>query len=198
MFNVKITKTQWFVIFLVATTLLLRSFITIPNFSPMLGVSIVAGFFVAGPLAYIIPLVAMFASDLALYFKQLGGANPMDFMSWMSFQPYIYMLMAASVWIGVYGKKFFDKNNKYLVGIGAGISSSILFFIGSNLVVWADPFGWAMYSKDFAGLVACFVAAIPFWHPTWISTVIFVPVFMGVYEFAHSRLSMPKQYKLGL
>jgi hypothetical protein len=186
----KFTKAQWVVLSLVVITLLLRSFITIPNFSPMLGASVVAGMFLPATWAFAVPVISMFASDIVLYFKQLDGKNAMDFISWMSYQPVIYVLMGVSVLVGVYGKK--GLNGKYMrhmaVGTGAGIASSGLFFVLSNLIVWLDPWGWKMYTMDWSGFVQCYVMAIPFAVPTFVSTLLFVPIFMVLYRFGYNKL----------
>ena len=66
----------------------------------------------------------------------------------------------------------FFKNNK----INAknlfiyGISSSLIFFIISNFGVWVSS---DMYEKNIAGLVNCYIMAIPFLKNTLISTVLF-------------------------
>jgi len=193
-----ITKTQWYALGIISITIILRSFINIPNFSPMLGASVVAGMFISGPLAFIVPIVSMISSDLILFIKQLGTKNATDFLGWMSYQPVIYVLMALSVMMGIYGKKFLTVSymRHVIVGTGTGLASSILFFVLSNLMVWVDPWGWQMYTKDLAGFVQCYIMAIPFAIPTFVSTLLFVPTFMFLYLFGYKRIEYAKSYTL--
>ena len=48
--------------------------------------------------------------------------------------------------------------------------SSLIFFIITNFNVWL--FG-NLYSKNFEGLINCYIMAIPFFHNTLISTTLF-------------------------
>ena len=49
----------------------------------------------------------------------------------------------------------------------AGAGSSIVFFILSNLGVWAMS---PLYPKTVAGFLACYTMAIPFFHNTVLAT----------------------------
>lgn len=60
---------------------------------------------------------------------------------------------------------------------GAALTSSVSFFLVSNFSVWAN---WNMYPKSFDGLVACYVAALPFFRNTLISDLLFSAAFFGV------------------
>ena len=51
-----------------------------------------------------------------------------------------------------------------------GVSSSLIFFIISNFGVWLSG---GMYEKNIAGLINCYMMAIPFLKNTMISTVFF-------------------------
>jgi hypothetical protein len=45
--------------------------------------------------------------------------------------------------------------------IGASLTASISYFVASNFAVWA---AWGMYPKTSSGLVACYIAALPFFR----------------------------------
>jgi hypothetical protein len=49
---------------------------------------------------------------------------------------------------------------------GATLGASVSFFIVSNFAVWAV---WGMYPKTWSGLVACYVAALPFFRNSVVS-----------------------------
>src|SRR5438270_9016860 len=59
---------------------------------------------------------------------------------------------------------------------GAALAGSVSFFIISNFAVWA---AYNMYPKTAAGLVACYVAAIPFFQRTLASDMIYTLAFFA-------------------
>ena len=61
--------------------------------------------------------------------------------------------------------------------VGASLASAISFFLVSNFTVWM--FG-NMYAKTFAGLVQCYIMAIPFFRGTFASDLIYTPVLFSV------------------
>lgn len=61
--------------------------------------------------------------------------------------------------------------------IGASLASAISFFVVSNFGVWM--FG-TMYPKTWAGLVQCYVMAVPFFRGTLASDLIFTPVLFTI------------------
>jgi len=58
---------------------------------------------------------------------------------------------------------------------GAGLGSSLAFFVLSNFGVWAFG-GGAVYPLNFGGLVECYVMAIPYLRNTLISMAVFLPL----------------------
>ncbi|WP_415299389.1 DUF6580 family putative transport protein [Candidatus Pelagibacter sp. Uisw_134_02] len=63
--------------------------------------------------------------------------------------------------------KFFKKS--ILMRISGPLIGSLLFFIISNFGVWIQ----GVYGYSIEGLLTCYVMAIPFFHYTVISTIIF-------------------------
>ena len=66
---------------------------------------------------------------------------------------------------------------------GAALASSTSFFILSNFMVWI---GSSMYPHSAAGLVACYVAAIPFYANDVLSTAVTVGALFGLPVLAKS------------
>lgn len=96
-------------------------------------------------LALLVPLAALFVSDLVLGFYR-GMAV-------------VYLSFALIVGMG-----FWLRGRRTALTIaGATLAGSALFFVLTNFGVWA--FG-AMYPKTAAGLAACFTAALPFLRGT--------------------------------
>ncbi|MCV6603914.1 MAG: hypothetical protein OIF34_01315, partial [Porticoccaceae bacterium] len=53
---------------------------------------------------------------------------------------------------------------------GFALGGSVLFFVLTNFGVWLSG---AMYPMTPSGLMACYVAAIPFFHNTLIATALY-------------------------
>jgi hypothetical protein len=60
--------------------------------------------------------------------------------------------------------------------VGAVLVSATSFFVLSNFVVWLS----AMYAHTATGLVACYVAALPFYRNDLISTALVAGMLFGL------------------
>jgi len=80
---------------------------------------------------------------------------------------------AAAIWLGT---RLRDRTEPIPV-LGLALTSSLAFFIASNFGVWA---AYTMYPKTFAGLIACYVAGIPFYQHRIIGDVLFAIAFFAV------------------
>ncbi len=60
---------------------------------------------------------------------------------------------------------------------GMTTASAILFFVVSNFGVW---FSGTLYPQTMDGLIACYIAAIPFFKHTLISDLIFTSILFGI------------------
>tara|TARA_A100000164_G_scaffold349110_1_gene351809 strand:- start:51 stop:392 length:342 start_codon:yes stop_codon:yes gene_type:complete len=85
--------------------------------------------------------------------------------------------------IGMFGKSFLSRFSLLFL-------SSIVFFVCSNFGVWLFS---EFYSKDFDGLLQCYILAIPFFTNTLISTFIFGMIF-EISIFSKNKLT-PLIYK---
>ncbi len=113
--------------------------------------------------AFGVPLAAMALSDLAI--GLLTGNLSMGLHALL---PVVYGSFALIVCLG-----FWLRTRRRVAPIvGAVLASSVLFFILSNLGAWA-----VFYPKTWEGLVACYVAAIPFFHHTLLGDAVFSAAF---------------------
>ena len=64
--------------------------------------------------------------------------------------------------------------------VGGTLISSIVFFLITNFAVWLAPN--FMYQKTIAGLVECYVMAIPFFRSSLIGDLTYISIFFGGYE----------------
>ena len=58
----------------------------------------------------------------------------------------------------------------------------ILFFLITNFGVWASGY----YGYTIEGLIACYIAAIPFFHMTLLGTIVYTGLFYVIYKSAES------------
>jgi hypothetical protein len=69
---------------------------------------------------------------------------------------------------------------RFALRTGAGtIASSVVFFVLTNFAVWISS---GMYTLDLAGLVTCYVRAIPFFGNTLAGDLIFITCFVAAVE----------------
>ena len=138
-----------------------------PNFAPVAAVALFAGaHFSRKGWAFAVPLAAMLLSDVYLGFHSLTLV--------------VYGAFAASVGIGL-----LLRHRRSLPAIAsASLTSSVLFFVVTNSAVWA--FG-TLYPKTAAGLAACYVAAIPFFHNTLAGDAFYAAVLFGGWALAERK-----------
>jgi len=156
-------KNMFLILGLIGLAALLRLVPHPYNFTPIAGMALFAGRFMKNKgAAFLIPLSALLLGDL--------------FLGFHSTMAYVYGAFAAVVLIGFLLKKY----NKWGHIFSASLSSSLIFFIVSNLGVWLMG---TLYTKDFSGLVTCFAAALPFFHWTLLGDLFYVGAFFGLYHW---------------
>ena len=151
-----------------------------PNFSPVEAVALFGGaYFASRSWALIVPLVGMFVSDLAL--GLLNGGIYFDYFVSAGFA-LIYVCIALSAVLG------FGMRGKVGVGrvIGYSLVGSVLFFLVTNFGTWL---GSDMYPHTGAGLIAAYVAGIPFFQNTVLGTLFYSGLLFGT--FAYLRRQHP-------
>lgn len=146
------------------------------NFTPLGAIALFgAAYFTDKKWALLIPLVAFWGSDLLL--NNITYAAYYDGFTWFtSGMLYSYGSIAMIVILGYYLLK------KITVGrvLGGALGASVIFFIISNLGVWISG---TIYPLTLEGLIACYTAAIPFFHYTIAGNVIYSAVLFGAYEW---------------
>ena len=145
----------------------------IPNFTPISAIALFGGvYFSDKRLAFIIPLLAMFISDVALELITGWGFH--------NTIVYVYVAFILTSIIGLYVKR----NTTSSSILGASVLSSLLFFIITNFGVWAATgmLGGA------AGLGATYALGIPFFAPTVLGDLFFNTLLFGAFFFAQKRI----------
>lgn len=165
-----------------------RLFPIMPNFSPIGAMALFgAAFFSKRWQALILPLVAVWASDLLInnvLYKQYFPEFTL-FYSGFCWQYGSFLI------ITLLGLTLFKKINATRVA-GGIIGSSLIFFLISNFGVWL---GSTVYPQNFQGLIACYVAGIPFLKGTLLSDAFYTTVLFSAYFIAQSRIPALKTAK---
>jgi len=137
-----------------------------PNFTPVAAMALFGGAMFAGKRwAFLVPLGAMLLSDVLI--GRLTGSGVFH-----SAMPAVYVSLCLTVCLG-----FLLRGNRRALRVASlSLASSVLFFVVTNFAVWADG---VYYAKNMAGLSACFIAAIPFFHYTVLGDACYVAIMFG-------------------
>jgi len=148
-----------------------------PNFTPIAAMALFGGAYLERRfLAYLIPIAALFVSDLIIGFHDTMIA--------------VYIAFAITVTIG------FSVRNKISAGrvIGTALISSVIFFIITNFASWiANP----LYTQDFQGLSMAYLAGLAFFNDgsygisfflnEVLGTAFYSTVFFGAFYLARQK-----------
>jgi hypothetical protein len=134
-----------------------------PNFTPIAAIALFGGVYLDRRAAFIVPLAALLVSDYVLGFYR-------D-IAWV---------YGSFVLIGLIG--LWLRSHRSLVATAAAtLTGSIVFFLVTNFGVWVSS--QVTYPKTLAGLVECYVAAIPFFRNSVAGDLVYVALLFGAYEF---------------
>ncbi|MDR7554013.1 MAG: DUF6580 family putative transport protein [Armatimonadota bacterium] len=155
-------QTRWIVIAgLIGAAAATRLLPHPPNVTPIAAMALFGGAHLADRrLALLVPLAAMLASDLVLGLHAL--------------LPVVYGAFALIVWIGT---RLAGRITPMRVA-AATLAGSLLFFVVTNFGVWALG---GLYPRTAAGLVAAYVAAIPFFRNTLLGDAAYALLLFGGY-----------------
>lgn len=143
------------------------------NFSPIEAVALFAGAaFGSRALAIAVPLAAMLVSDLFLGFH--GG---------------MWVVYGCIALIALAGSRLGRRVTALRVA-GYGLGAATFFFVATNFHVWVGGDG-AMYPRTWEGLVACYVAAIPFFHNQLAGVAFYSLLLFGGWSLLRQRLPAP-------
>ena len=137
------------------------------NFTAVGATALFAGFYFSKRgMALLVPVLALLFSDLLIGFH--------------STMFYVY---AAVILSALLSFQFLKENSLLKTGLFS-LGSSVIFFVVTNLGVWAQG---SMYSMDLQGLIKCFVMAIPFFKNQILGDLVYTALFFAVWEFARRQ-----------
>lgn len=134
-----------------------------------------AAYFQRKWLAFLLPMAALFVSDLVLnnliYSHMFEGG-----FVWMT-SGWIYAAFALVIGVGLMA---FNQRVTAKRVMAATIASSIVFFLVTNFWSWSS---FPMYPKTPGGLLACYIAGLPFLLNSLLGDIFFAVVMFGAYEW---------------
>jgi len=132
------------------------------NFTPVGALALFGGAtFASRSASVLVPLGALFIGDM--------------FLGLHSLMPFVYGCLLFNVSLGWWLRE----RRRPLPIAGATLLGAIVFFLVTNLGVW-----WAFYEHSLAGLIACYVAAIPYFGRTLLGDFVFATAFFGCLALA--------------
>lgn len=153
-------KKQIVIILFILVAAIIRLFPHMPNFTPITAMALFSGvYFTDKRFAFLVPLLAMFISDL--------------FLGLYTISIFVYLAFILVGFIGIKSKK---------VSITTILLSSISFFIITNLGVW-----FLAYPKTIDGLIECYTLAIPFFRNSLIGDFFYAGVMYFAFEFVSTK-----------
>ena len=172
---VNILKKEIFPISLIIILAFARLIPHPPNFTPIIAVAIISGYFFKNfNLSVLILLSAMLISDLFIGF----------------YDNIIFVYLSLIVITFIFHKISSNINFKNLFIYS--FAGSVIFFVISNFGVWALGSPGVQdiaYEKSLNGLIQCYILAIPFFGNTFLSTLIFSYPAIFIYKTLAARSS---------
>ena len=131
-----------------------------PNFTPIVAVAIMSGYFFKNiNLSYIVLLISMLLVDVFIgFYKHM-------------FFVYLSLFLITFIFFKISNKV--NSKNLFIFSF----FGSLIFFLVSNFGVWASgvlsPIINLPYEKNLNGLINCYFLAMPFFKNTLLSTIVF-------------------------
>ena len=146
------------------------------NFTPIGAMALFGGAQFAGKrAAFLVPLAALFLSDLMLGLHSL--------------MPFVYGCFALTVCLG-----FWVRRNASAGRIAvASLISSTVFFLVTNFGVWACL---NTYPKNAGGLLECYAAGLPFYRNGVLGDLFYAGLLFGALALAQRRFTALREPQL--
>ena len=149
-----------------------------PNFAPITAMALFGAATLSDKkLAILTPLLALFVSDLCIEVMYRLGLMT-------SWGIYSGMVWTYSAFLLVTLMGFLLRRHRSALAIGAAtLAGSVVFFIVSNFGAWVS---FDLYSHDLEGLLACYMAAVPFFRNTLLGDAVFSVALFGGFVLAET------------
>ena len=160
------------------------------NFAPIAAVALFgAATFEGRRSAVLVPLLALLFSDVLMQATYAAGWQHRP--GFYEGQWVVYACVLATVGIGLLVRR-----RKNLGTIAAGtLASSVVFFLVTNFVFFYGSM--SLYPRTFAGLVECYVLAVPFFQNSLIGDVFYSAVLFGTFALAEASFPLFRASTVG-
>lgn len=145
-----------------------------PNFTAVGATALYSGRYLNGWTMFLVPLGAMFISDILL------GFHSTIF--------FVYGAFVINILLGL----MIAKKPSIARIAGVTVLGSIIFYIITNFGVWLVT---PLYSKDFAGLIECYILALPFAKWTLLGDIAYTATMFGVTEIITKKYILKNKLK---
>ena len=152
-----------------------------PNFELLTSVMILSACYLSRKQSFLLTFLVIALTD------RLIGNSKIFLFTWSGF------LIPAFVIPKLFENwklKIGNSRRKVVLLSGTGVLSNLFFYFFTNLGVWLLD-SWGMYTKDFPGLIKCYINALPFMKNQLTSSLVFIPLGVLLIELA---LYISKKY----
>ena len=160
------------ILFAFILLIIVASVCRVLGYAPQLAMAVFAGAIVKDKrLAFVLPLVSMFFSDLL--YEGLFAYGYTDYGGFYEGQLTNYLVIAGITLIGFWVKSL----NWTRIAIGS-LAAPLVFFFISNFFVWLGGGGLGR-PLTFSGLLLCYNDAVPFFRASVLNTIAFSAILFG-------------------
>ena len=154
------------------------------NFSPIGAMALFGGnYFTSKWKAFLFPILTLLISDIVINTVVYKGAYGVMYGGWY----WVYIVFALIV---VYGKSLIKKVNVKNV-LSASVIAALSHWLIADFSVWlgggTDLRTMTPLTKDWAGLLQCYVQGFPFMRNFMLGTIVYSGVMFGAFEWMQSR-----------
>ena len=163
-----------YLIFVLAVLTRFLSSAHVPEFSPIFGALLFAGARLRKRDAVWFPVMVLTICDWILttrvFHMEVRWGHAVTLLAF-----------AAMAWTG----GLLRQNLTVLRFAGCAVAGPTAYFFISNFGVWLC---WDLYPHTWAGVIACYVAALPYYRNSLLSTFVVGALLLGGYELVSRRL----------
>jgi hypothetical protein len=150
-----------------------------PNFAPITATAVFAAARLGSrKTALTVPLVALLVSDLAREVLYRQGLTE----QWGLYRG-MWAVYGTTALVALLGRLARGARSPVAIA-GTTLAGSCLFFVLTNLAVWASG---ALYPHTAEGLLTCYVAAVPFFRNAVAGDLFYALVLFGSWALAEAR-----------
>lgn len=168
------------IVTILLSAIIMRLIPHLPNFAPITAAALFSAAYLPKRYIFIVPLAAAAVSDYLLLYVNPFGSPVLNFSH---LYPLSALVNNTTGWVwasfmvsGLLGLLLRKKQNMLRIG-SVAMLASLQFFLITNFGVWAA----GAYARDFSGLIASYVAGLPFLSWTILGDLFYTASFFALY-----------------